>query len=256
MKMKRNNIVKQKTMTGKPSVGSWNMIGHPFVTQILADAGFDWIVFDLEHGSFRFDQLASHCQLLEGKGIIPFCRLPGLQPEYFKWALDSGCQGVLVPLVRTKEDAEQSVRYSKYPPQGQRGIALTRVHGFGKTFDAYVDNANQETMVVLMIEHVEAVERIDEILGVPDVDAVFIGPYDLSGSMGLMGQLHHPKVEAACNRVKTAAIEKGIAAGLHIVEPLPGEVEQRIQEGYTLIAAGMDVTLLKSAVENLKNRKS
>lgn len=241
------NFVKQKLTQGKVSIGTWNMIGHTIVTEILGNAGYEWVAMDMEHGVMGFPQLASHCQVLESKGVVPMCRLPGIQPEYFKWALDAGAQGVIVPLIRTVEDAEQSVAFAKYAPEGIRGVALTRVHEFGEKFDEYVATANQETMVVIMIEHIDAVNNIEEILNVQGIDAIFIGPYDLSCSMNLMGQVHHPEVEAVCKKVIEAAKAKGIASGLHIVDPLPGELAKRIEEGYTFIALGMDVTMLNSA---------
>lgn len=251
-----NNIVKQKLAKNQASIGTWNMIGHTIVTEILANSGFDWVALDMEHGVINFSQVASHCQVLEGKGVVPLCRLPAIQPEYFKWALDAGAMGVIVPLVRTVDDVKKSVSYSKYSPEGNRGVALTRVHGFGSSFDHYVQTANNETLVVIMIEHIDAVNEIDNILEVPGVDAVFIGPYDLSCSMKLMGQLHHPDVEAACSSVVEAAVRKGIAAGLHIVEPDNGELAKRMDEGYTFIALGMDVTMLNSAARRLLSGKT
>ena len=250
------NIVKQKLINNQVSIGTWTMLGHTIVTEILANAGFDWVALDMEHGVINFAQVASHCQVLEGKGVVPLCRLPSIQPEYFKWALDAGAKGVIVPWVRSVEDVERSVSYAKYAPEGVRGVALTRVHGFGNSFDDYVQYANQETLVVIMIEHIDAVNEIENILDVPGVDAVFIGPYDLSCSMKLIGQLHHPEVETACSRVLDSAIRKGVAAGLHIVEPDNGELEQRISDGYTFIALGMDVTMLNSASRRLLNGKS
>ena len=241
------NIVKQKLALGKVSIGTWNMIGHSLVTEILANAGYDWVAMDMEHGVMGFPQLASLCQVLESKGVVPMCRLPGIQAEYFKWALDAGVQGVIVPLIQTAEDAERSVAFAKYAPEGIRGVALTRVHEFGEKFDEYVATANRETLVVIMIEHIDAVNNIEEILDVPGIDAVFIGPYDLSCSMNLMGQVHHPDVEVVCKKVIDVATTKGIASGLHIVDPLPGELEKRIADGYTFIALGMDVTMLNSA---------
>jgi 2-dehydro-3-deoxyglucarate aldolase len=206
---------------------------------------------DLEHGVMDFPQLVTHCQVLEGLGVVPMCRLPALRPEYFKWALDAGVGGVIVPWVRSVDDARAAVRFAKYPPQGTRGTALTRAQGFGETFDDYVGTANAETMVVLMMEHIDAVDAIEEILAVPGVDAVFIGPYDLSASMGCIGQLTHPGVEAAVQKVLMAAQAKGVTAGLHVVEPAPGEWQQRAAEGFRLIALGMDVTMLAAAARRL-----
>ncbi|NSW53260.1 MAG: 2,4-dihydroxyhept-2-ene-1,7-dioic acid aldolase [Anaerolineae bacterium] len=246
-----HNPVRAKLAAGAVSLGTWNSIGHTIVVEILGRAGFEWVVMDLEHGVMDFPQLVAHCQVLEGLGVVPMCRLPAIRPEYFKWALDAGVGGVIVPWVRSAADARAAVQYAKYPPQGMRGTALTRAQGFGETFDDYVGTANAETMVILMIEHIDAVQAIDAILEVPGVDAVFIGPYDLSASMGCMGDLHHPALEAAVQAVLRAAQAKGIAAGLHVVKPAPGEWQQRAAEGFQLIALGMDVTLLTDAARGL-----
>lgn len=246
-----HNPVKAKLMAGEVSLGTWNMIGHSIAAEILGRAGFDWVVMDLEHGVMDFPQLVTHCQVLEGLGVVPMCRLPAIRPEYFKWALDAGAGGVIVPWVRSEEDARAAVQFAKYPPQGIRGTALTRAQGFGETFEDYVSTANAETMVVLMIEHIDAVDTIEAILAVPGVDAVFIGPYDLSASMGLMGQLQHPAVEGAIQKVLAVAQAKGVTAGLHVVEPTSGEWQQRAAEGFRLIALGMDVTMLAKVARRL-----
>ena len=242
-----DNPVKRKLNKGMVSLGTWNLIGHPLVTEILANAGYEWITLDLEHGTISFSDLATYCQLLESKGVLPFCRIPALQPEYFKWALDAGAMGVIVPMIKNPQDARDSVRYAKYPPQGERGTALTRVHAFGDTFDEYMALANQETMLVLMIEHVEAVRHIESIAEVEGVDALFIGPYDLSSSMNLTGQLNHPEVETACDKVLRTARKHDIAAGIHLIDPTPEEIALRIRQGYTMIALGMDVVMLRKS---------
>ena len=242
-----DNPVKRKLNKGIVSLGTWNLIGHPLVTEILANAGYEWITLDLEHGTIAFPDLASYCQLLEGKGVLPLCRLPGLQPEYFKWALDAGAMGVIVPMIKNVEDALTCVRYAKYPPQGERGTALTRVHAFGDTFDEYMALANQETMLILMIEHVDAVSHIDAIAAVEGVDALFIGPFDLSSSMNLTGQLNHHEVETACDKVLKAARSCGKPAGIHLVDPTSAEIAMRIRQGYTMIALGMDVVMLRKS---------
>jgi 2-dehydro-3-deoxyglucarate aldolase len=241
------NPVKRKLKKGMVSLGTWNLIGHPLVTEILANAGYEWITLDLEHGTIPFSDLAAYCQLLEGKGVLPLCRLPGLQPEYFKWALDAGAMGVIVPMIKNPQDALDSVRYAKYPPQGERGTALTRVHAFGDTFDEYMALANQETMLVLMIEHIDAIHHINAIAAVDGVDALFIGPYDLSSSMNLTGQLNHPHVETACDQVLKTARSHGLAAGIHLVDPTPEDIAIRIRQGYTMIALGMDVVMLRKS---------
>ncbi len=242
------NAVKAKLRQGLPSIGTWNMIGHPVVAEILAQAGFDWIALDLEHGSIDWPQAVSQMQAIQGTGCVPLCRLPVNDPVHFKWALDAGAAGVIVPMVKSVEDARCAVASAKYPPLGIRGVGVCRAHGYGAGFEAYVRDANDETLVVLQIEHIDAVNQIEDICRVDGVDAVFIGPYDLSGSMDLMGQTHHPEVEKAVTRVFRAARDAGIAAGLHIVDPRPNEITERVRDGFRFIAVGLDTLMLSKAM--------
>jgi 2-dehydro-3-deoxyglucarate aldolase len=245
------NPVKTRLRQGKSSIGTWNMIGHPIVAEILARAGYDWVAVDTEHGVADFAQAVTQMQIIQGWGSIPLVRLPINEPVYFKWALDGGAYGVIVPMVNSAEDAHNAVAYARYPPAGIRGMAITRQHEFGSDFHGYTSRANDETLVALMIEHIEAVNHIEQILDEPGIDAIFIGPYDLSGSMNLMGQTHHPDVEKACQHALEVARAKGVAPGLHIVEPRPGELRQRIAEGYRFIALGMDLTMLNTSARDL-----
>ncbi|MBN2048673.1 MAG: hypothetical protein JW750_12580 [Anaerolineaceae bacterium] len=250
------NAVKAKLRRNQAALGTWNMIGHSAVIEILALAGYDWVAMDLEHGQFEISRLADYCQILERLGVAPICRLPVLQPEYFKWALDAGAQGVIVPWVRSVEDARLAAQYTRYPPRGARGVGITRAHEYGSNFEEYVSTANDEILLVLMIEHIDAVNAIDDILQVPDVDAILIGPYDLSGSMGLMGEIHHPALEEAVSSVLQSAKNHQISAGIHLVDPLPGDVDLRIKQGFTFIALGLDTVMLNQSARYFLKGKS
>ena len=246
-----HNTLKTKLRQGEATVGTWHMIGHPVVSEILAQAGFDWVALDIEHGAFPWPQALGSVQAVQGRGCAALLRLPISAPEHFKWALDTGAEGVIVPMIRTAEDARQAVAYAKYPPHGERGIGIGRAHGYGATFGDYVETANAETLVIIQIEHIDAVNDIDAICAVPGVDAVFIGPYDLSGTMGLMGQVRHPDVEAAITRVLRAAQDAGVVPGLLIGDPQPGEVARRVAEGFRLISVGVDSVMLVNAARAL-----
>lgn len=246
-----HNALKAKLLQGKATIGTWHMIGHPAVSEILAQAGFDWVALDVEHGVFPWPQALGLIQAIQGQGCAALVRLPISAPEHFKWALDAGADGVIVPMIRSAEDARQAVAYTKYPPEGERGIGISRAHGYGATFSDYVATANAETLVIVQIEHIDAVNAIDAICAVPGVDAVFIGPYDLSGTMGLMGQVRHPDVEAAVARVLYVAQQAGVVAGLLIGDPQPGEVARRVAEGFRLISVGVDSLMLVNAARAL-----
>jgi 2-keto-3-deoxy-L-rhamnonate aldolase RhmA len=242
------NHVKDKLRRGLPAIGTWNMIGHSVVTEILAQAGFDWVGLDMEHGVTDWPQAVHLMQAMQATQCLPLCRLPINQPEHFKWALDAGAFGVIVPFVNSEEEARRAVAYAKYPPQGIRGISICRAHGYGASFEDYVRTANEETLVILQVEHIDSVHAIEQICAVPGVDAVFIGPYDLSGSMGLMGQVSHPDVLKAVDHVREVAEAHGVVPGLLIVEPAPNEVHDRIEEGFRLISVGLDTVVLSKGM--------
>jgi 2-keto-3-deoxy-L-rhamnonate aldolase RhmA len=246
-----HNRIKEKLARGASSIGTWQMIGHPVVTEILAQAGFDWVVLDIEHGIFDWPAALGHVQVIQGHGCPVLFRLPINAPEHFKWALDTGAEGVIVPMIRTVEDARRAIAYAKYPPEGERGISIGRAHAYGAAFDDYIATANAETLVALQIEHIDAVENIEGICALPGLDVVFVGPYDLSGTMGLMGQVTHPEVEAAMTRVVSVAQAAGVVPGLLIVDPQPREVAQRVAEGVRFISIGLDTAMLVNAAREM-----
>ncbi len=158
-----------------------------------------------------------------------------------------GAQGIVVPLVNTAAEAQKAVAAAKYPPQGVRGFCFSRMNNYGLNFNGYAKNANDNIAVVIMIESREAVENIDEILEVEGVDGVFIGPYDMSGSYDLTGQIDHEVIRNACRVVVDACARHHKSAGLHLVHPTPESITQTLADGFTFIAIGVDMVFLNHA---------
>ena len=186
--------IKEQMRRGEPSIGSWMSMAHPSIAEILAMAGYDWIVIETEHTAIDVSEVLRLIIAIEQRGSVPLVRLAWNDPIQAKAVLDSGAAGVLVPMVNTKADAELAVSMTKYPPLGSRGVGLARAQGYGINFDAYVTNANADTLLLVQIEHRDAVENIEQILSVTGIDGVFIGPYDLSLSLGIPGRLNHPNI--------------------------------------------------------------
>jgi len=180
-------------------------------------------------------------------------RLAWNDPIQAKAVMDSGAAGVIVPMVNSKEEAELAVKSVKYPPEGSRGVGLARAQGYGVRFDEYMDSANRDGLLMLQIEHIDAVNNIEEILSVPGIDGTYIGPYDLSCSMGLAGQLSHPDVEAAKLRVLEATKERGLAPGIHLVHPDTAheELARHVEQGFRFIALGTDILFLGDSARDL-----
>ena len=172
-------LIKEKIRRGEPSIGSWMSMAHPSIAEILAMAGYDWVVVETEHTAIDVSEVFRLIIAIEQRGSIPLVRLAWNDPIQAKAVLDSGAAGVLVPMVNTRADAELAVRMTKYPPLGERGVGLARAQGYGECFDEYVHCANNDSLLMVIIEHKDAVANIDEVLSVPGIDGAFIGPYDL-----------------------------------------------------------------------------
>jgi 2-keto-3-deoxy-L-rhamnonate aldolase RhmA len=246
--------IKKKFREGKVSIGSWMSMGHVSIAEILASAGYDWVVVETEHTAIDVSEVLRLLIAIEGRGAIPLVRLAWNDPIQAKAVMDSGAAGVIVPMVNTKEEAELAVKSVKYPPDGFRGVGLARAQGYGVGFDEYVRNANRDALLMVQIEHIDAVNNIEEILSVPGIDGTYIGPYDLSCSMGLTGQLDHPDVVAAKDRVLKATVEYGLAPGIHLVHPDMAKKELKVcvEKGFRFIALGTDILFLGDSAREME----
>jgi 2-dehydro-3-deoxyglucarate aldolase len=247
--------IKAKLKRGEVSLGSWMSMAHVSIAEILASAGYEWVVVETEHTAIDVSEVLRLLVAIEHAGAVPLVRLAWNDPIQCKAVLDSGAAGVLVPMVNTKADAELAVKSAKYPPLGARGVGLARAQGYGQRFDEYVARANDDTLLIVQIEHEEAVRNIESILSVPGIDGTFIGPYDLSMSMGLPGKLDHPDVVAARSRVLQATKAHGLIPGIHLVHPdkAAADLPRLIEAGYRFIALGTDILFLGDACRSLRN---
>lgn len=227
-------------MEHKVTLGTWIQLGHPGIAEVLANTGFDWIAADCEHTDIGIQGYTNILRGMYGRGPVPLVRVRENSTMAIRQVLDVGAQGVIVPLVNTAEEAHKAVTAVKFPPEGIRGFAFFRANDWGMNFDEYAQKANSETVIVVMVETEQAVENIEEILAVDGVDGVFIGPYDMSGSYGVIGQTSHPLIIEACQTVVKACKKAGKAAGLHVVLPSKEAIEKAINDGFTFIALGMD----------------
>lgn len=249
--MVSHNQVKRALKAGKPSLGSWVMIGHQASAEILAGAGFEWITVDMEHTSIGYETLPVLVEAIRSRGPQAFVRVEANDPAVIKRVLDCGAGGVIVPLVNSAAEAEAAVLSARYPPAGFRGVSLGRASEYGANFDDYFRSSNEEVLVVAQIEHYKAVEAIDEIMAVEGLDAVFLGPYDLSGSMGIVGQFDHPRMREARRRVLEAGRAAGKAVGIHEVRPQAQAVRAVLDEGFTLVACSLDTIFLRDTARGL-----
>jgi 2-keto-3-deoxy-L-rhamnonate aldolase RhmA len=190
-------------------------------------------------------------------GIAPLVRVGENSPNLIKRVMDSGSHGVIVPMVNSKEEAIRAVQAVKYPPTGIRGVGLARAQGYGTTFETYREWVAKESLVIVQIEHIKAVENLKEILSVDGVDAFMVGPYDLSGSLGVPGEFENKLVVEALEEIRRVSSRCSPAAGYHVVPPKTELVAQRIAENYTFIAYSVDFLFLgelcRQGVRDIRN---
>lgn len=229
------------------TLGTWLQVGHPACAEILAHAGFDWLCVDLEHGDVDLESATVLFRTLSAFDCTAMARLPANDPIWIHRILDAGAQGLIVPMVTTAAQAEEAVRQAKYPPRGVRGFGYSRANRYGERFDDYVSSANDDITMVMQIEHVDAIANLEEIIAVDGVDALFIGPYDLSGSMNVPGQMDHPDVRAALDTYYETCSRLGMVAGAHIVRPTRQNVQEAVDRGCTFVALGVDTVFLHQA---------
>lgn len=231
---------KARLLNRERLIGPFLTLPSPELAEICADAGFDWLVIDVEHGA---QDILSVQRIVQAAGGQCPCvvRVPSNDEVWIKKTLDVGVAGLLVPHVNTADEAAYAVRHSKYPPMGTRSIGLSRAHRYGARFQEYLDGANENTAVIVQVEHVDSVRNLEKILDVPGIDAVFVGPFDLSASMNKPGQVSDPEVQGAIAHVRQVSASRKVAAGI-----FAGDVsaaKKALDGGYTLIGMGTDVSM-------------
>lgn len=214
------------------------------VAEILTEVGFEWLFIDGEHGPLETAELLGILQAVS-RQVPCVVRIPALDEVAIKKVLDLGAAGIIVPQVNTAAQAADAVRFARYAPAGVRGVGLARAHGYGMSFQEYVDSANQEVCVIVQAEHAEAVENIEDIVQVDGIDAVLLGPYDLAASLGKMGQVDDPTVTAAIDRITAACQAASVPLGIFGVTS--DALQSYLETGYSLIVGGVDAVFLASA---------
>lgn len=244
------NPVKRKLREGRVAIGTWLNLGDPIAAEAIAALGFDWLVVDTEHSPIDLHAMATMFQAIGRFPVAPMARIPWNNEENIKRVLDAGAWGFVAPNVRSREEAELVVQAAKYPPKGIRSLGGGRQALSFKTDAAtYFQKANDEIVVVLQIEHIDGVRKIDDILSVPEVDACYIGPNDLCASMGLTPSLEptHREFEEAVQTILRSAQRHGVPAGIHCATP--ETVNRRIREGWRFMGILGDLRFMTAAAK-------
>ena len=218
--------------------------------EVLADAGFDWLFLDAEHGALTLHDIEGILQAV-GRRLPCVVRVISADEVPIKQVLDLGAAGIIAPQVNSAAAAADVVRFSRYPPAGSRGVGLARAHDYGFAFDSYLERANDSIAVIVQAEHVDAVDSIESIVAVDGIDAVFLGPYDLSASLGRMGELDHPDVQQAIDHVIAACKAADKPLGFFGVSA--EAIRSYVARGCTLVVAGVDTLMLGTAARELRH---
>ncbi len=249
--------LRAKLQNGQISLGSWLQIPSADVAEIIAQCGYDWLVIDMEHGSIDISDLPHLLRAIKVNSYninpLALVRVPKAKTMYIRRALDAGADGLIFPMIQSRCQLDDAIAAACYPPLedhkeskvlGLRGQGFCRANGYGKYFTKYNENQAQNLIFVAQIEHIDAINNLEDIITHPRLDAIIIGPYDLSASMQITGQFSHVKFTQALEKIQITCKQANLPFGIHIVHPNPDELKNAIKMKYTFIAYGLDATFL------------
>ena len=234
--------MKSKLNAKELAIGTWIASGSPNVVDLMRNLAFDWFVLDMEHSPITIETVCSMIQVLNGSKIAPLVRVGQTDQGLLKLVLDTGAHGVVVPLVNTAEEAEKAVKFCKYPPRGVRGVAGTRASDYAINLGSYLRTANDQTTVIAQIETPQAVQNIKEILAVDGIDVAFVGPSDLTMTLGLIDNRSDPRVAEAMMKVVKACEDAGKTAG--VMTGNLDEAKLALERGFRFVSLGTDMRQL------------
>jgi len=240
----KKGALKTRLAKKEITVGSWITMNDPAVAEIMSAAGFDWLTVDMEHSGLSFNQAQDLIRVIELCGVVPLVRVMENNSDQIKKFMDIGAHGVIVPQVNTKEDAEKAIHAVKYPPFGTRGVGLSRAQNYSLNLDDYVRWNQENSIVIIQVEHIKAVENLESIMSVDGIDGFIIGLYDLSGSLGCPGDFEDKRVIDALEEIKNKANKYNYLMGQHIVKIDPQQVIDKINQNIRFIGFGVDFLFL------------
>jgi 2-dehydro-3-deoxyglucarate aldolase len=248
--MIKKNIVLERLRNNEPALGGWVMTNSVVAAEIMAQAGFQWVCVDAEHSQVTTETAVNMFRAIERYGAEPFVRISLNDEVEIKQFMDMGARGIIVPMIKSYEEVKRAISYIKYAPQGNRSFALPRCTGYGQWSAEYFERSNSETFFGIMIEHIDAVADLDQIFACKEIDAVFVGPYDLSGSMGIPGQFDHPDFKSTLDLIYKKAEDHGVTLGFHEVHPTKEKIQALLDRGLRFIACGLDtIFILEKSLE-------
>lgn len=241
--LRRALAFKKKLRDGGVAIGAWLGFTDPAAAEIMGRVGFDFLIIDTEHGAWNIESLQTSLMGLTGTDTVPIVRVPWNDQVMIKQVLDVGAEGILAPMVRTVAEAEALVAACRYPPAGRRGLGPRRASNYYRDVQAYLARANDAIFVMPQIEDIATVKDLESFLAVPGIDAVAIGPNDMSGTAGVFPNRRHPTIEAAVDKICRTGAALGIPVCLGINTPV-SEQRDWIKKGVRLLLVTSDLDLV------------
>ena len=243
-------LIRKKLKNKKIVTSGWMQLSNTNLTELMCSINFDCITFDLEHGVFSTGDFPDLFRTAELYNKLPLVRLPNKNINICKQALDAGVGGLIIPNVKNAKELEVIIKSTYLPPKGKRGIGYSRTNQFGNSFNEYTKN-KFKPFIVAMIEDLEAVEMIDKILKVKNLDAILIGPYDLSASLKITGQFKNSKFLKTIDLIKAKAKKHNITCGIHVIEPNLKKLQYFMKKGYQFLPYGIDTDIFNRSLSKL-----
>lgn len=247
-----NKVKNLKQGSNNLILGSWINTASPIVSEIMSASGFDFLCLDAEHSAIDYYTCLQLFQAIKAgnPNCAPLVRMQGNNYADTKRYLDAGAIGVIAPLVNTKSEAEHLVESVYYPPKGKRGVGFGRSHGYGFDFDNYMEFSKENIFIAIQVEHIDAVKNFENIIKTKGIDAVFVGPYDLTASMGITAHFNNKEYLDILNYIKEICHQNKIISGIHVVQPSVDEVLSKYRMGYQMIAYSLDITIIGTNCRN------
>jgi 2-dehydro-3-deoxyglucarate aldolase len=249
--------LKQRIRNKQVSIGSWLTIPNESVVEIMASAGFEWLTIDIEHSAIDILSVQNLIRAIQGCNMKALVRVYANDEVIIKRVLDAGADGIIVPMIKSKEEALRMLDWVYYPPFGKRGVGLNRAQQYGLGFDSYQEKLKNDIIVIAQIEHINAIDNLEEILSVEAIDATIIGPYDLSASMGKPGKYEEEDVKKAIEKYDAICNKLNKPKGSHVISSNHEETQKKIDKGYSFLAYSIDFFFLGDMARNeMKKLKS
>lgn len=237
-------LFRERLISAKPTLGAWITLSDPKISEIFRTAGFDWVLVDLEHSSISITDAELHIRMLSQSSTMAFCRPTTRSVDQMRRMMDAGADGFILPMTHGPEDLDHAANATRFPPHGKRGMGLHAANQYGHAFEEYYEKQKHHPILIAQIEDVEGIDNLDAIAAHEACDGIFMGPFDLSLSLGCPGDFNDPRFVEAVTKVQTIAQRHNKPLGIHVINPTRQDVEEAASKGYHFLSCSLDTKIL------------